>query len=178
MLRTALRPLAVLVLAAAAALPGASAAPPEAAKTVATFHVRGTVTTPLVLRLHDLRALPQHTETVTFQAGPVSETHVFRGPYLRDVIGLAGPVFDPAIKNDSLRHVVAVTGSDGYRVVVAWGEIDPGFEGKPVLVAIKQDGALLTAPGPRLVVPGDLRGGRYVFGIADIDLVDVDAAIG
>jgi hypothetical protein len=45
---------------------------------------------------------------------------------------------------------------------VAWGEFDPGFENKPILLAVTQDGTSLAAEGARLVVPDDIRGGRYV----------------
>jgi hypothetical protein len=72
-----------------------------------------------------------------------------------------------------LRWYAVVTGTDGYQAVIAWGEIDPGFEGKPVLLAYEQDGQLL---GPsdgmaRLVVPGDQRGGRYVSNVRTIALL-------
>jgi hypothetical protein len=45
---------------------------------------------------------------------------------------------------------------------VAWGEFDPGFGNKAILLAMTQDGETLAAEGLRLVVPGDIRGGRYV----------------
>jgi hypothetical protein len=38
---------------------------------------------------------------------------------------------------------------------VAWGEIDPDFANKSVLLAVTQDGQSLADTGPRLVVPGD-----------------------
>jgi hypothetical protein len=53
---------------------------------------------------------------------------------------LATPGFDPNVKNDALAHVVTATGSDGYRATVAWGELDPNFEGKEILVATFEDG--------------------------------------
>jgi hypothetical protein len=56
------------------------------------------------------------------------------------------------------------TATDDYQAIVAWGELDPGFGNKPILLAFAEDGESLAAEGPRLVVPGDIRGGRYVFG--------------
>lgn len=76
-----------------------------------------------------------------------------------------GPHFDPAIKNDKLRYYVSVSATDDYRALVAYGEIDPGFENKEVLLATSQDSQPLTAGGPRLVVPGDVSGGRYVTNV-------------
>jgi hypothetical protein len=37
-----------------------------------------------------------------------------------------------------------------------------------VLLATSQDGASLVDQGPRLVVPGDRAGGRYVTGVAQV----------
>ena len=98
-------------------------------------------------------ALPPHEVTVTFQSGSSSQTHTYKGALLLDVMTLAEPGFDPNVKNDALAHVVTATGSDGYRATVAWGELDPGFEAKPILVATFEDGQPLGDAGPRLVVP-------------------------
>jgi hypothetical protein len=132
--------------------------------------VVGDVANPLVIDAAILDALPQHTVNVTFTAGggaPVP--HTFTGPLLLDVLAAAGPRFDPAIKNDRLRHFISVTASDGYRALLAYGEIDPSFENKQVLLATTQDGSP-TAGGPRLAVPGDTAGGRYVTGVVQVYL--------
>ena len=84
----------------------------------------------------------------------------------------AGEGFDPAVKNDVLAPVVTTTGSDGYRATVAWGEFDPGFEAKKILVALTEDGVALGDAGPRLVVPVDIRGGRYVSDVVSLQLID------
>jgi hypothetical protein len=63
---------------------------------------------------------------------------------------------------------VSVTASDAYQALVAYGEIDPSFEGKQVLLATTQDGVSLADQGPRLVVPGDIAGGRYVTGVVKV----------
>jgi hypothetical protein len=41
-------------------------------------------------------------------------------------------------------------------------------ENKGVLIAVIQDGVSLAQQGPRLVVPGDSRGGRYVSNVVSI----------
>lgn len=81
------------------------------------------------------------------------------------MLAQAGPLFDSTIKNDQLRHYVSVSATDGYRALVAYGEIDPGFENKDVLLATSEDGRSLATDGPRLVVPGDISGGRYVSNV-------------
>jgi DMSO/TMAO reductase YedYZ molybdopterin-dependent catalytic subunit len=135
-----------------------------------TFQIVGNVKQPLVLNTAVLSHLPSKTLDVTFRAGSSTESHTFTGPLLRDVLELAGPQFDPAIKNDKLNHYVSVRGSDGYQVLVAWGEIDPEFANQDILLAYTQDGTSLADEGPRLVVPGDGRGGRYVSGVVRVKL--------
>jgi hypothetical protein len=81
------------------------------------------------------------------------------------VLALATPQFDLSIKNDKLRHFVSVSATDEYRALVAYGEIDPNFENKDVLLATSEDGRPLDTEGPRLVVPGDIAGGRYVTNV-------------
>jgi hypothetical protein len=53
-------------------------------------------------------------------------------------------------------------------VALAIAEIDPGFEGKQVLIATTQDGKKLAAP--ELVVPGDRRAGRRVHDLTGIEV--------
>ena len=159
-----------LLLAVAAVLTGGLGAGPAASATPpGSLLVSGNVTRERTLSVADLAALPgQQTVTAVFTAGGVSETHVFTGPLLRDVIALAGLRTDPATKNDKLRDYVAVTASDGYQALLAYGELDPQFEGKQLLLAVTQDGASLAGPGARLVVPGDTAGGRYVSGVVAV----------
>jgi DMSO/TMAO reductase YedYZ molybdopterin-dependent catalytic subunit len=135
-----------------------------------TFAITGNVKHRLVLNTAVLSRVPSKTLTVTYKSGSATETHTFTGPLLREVLELAGPQFDPAIKNDKLNHYVSATGSDGYQALVAWGEFDPDFGNEDILLAVTQDGQSLADAGPRLVVPGDARGGRYVSGVVRVRL--------
>ncbi len=130
----------------------------------------GKVVQRLNLGAADLAALPQHVVTVTYKSGSSEQTHTFSGPKLLDVLALAQPDFDADIKNDKIRHFVLATASDGYQGAVAWGEFDPELEAKTILVAIVEDGISLADIGPTLVVPGDIRGSRYVSGITSLRL--------
>jgi hypothetical protein len=150
---------------------------PSRALAPGSFAVTGNVGQPLQLSVADLAAMPsQQTISVTFAAGGAPESHVFTGPRLRDVLARAVPRFDPAVKNDKLRHYVSVTASDGYQALVGYGELDPSFENKEILLAVTQDGASLAGTGPRLVVPGDTAGGRYVSGVTGVVLTKPSAA--
>jgi hypothetical protein len=54
--------------------------------------------------------------------------------------------------------------------VLAYGEFDPTFENRQILLATTQDGVSLAGQGPRLVVPGDTAGGRCVTGVVKVRL--------
>ncbi len=161
-----------IVLALAVSVSGVLAQhKPSRAGTAGTFIITGNVQHKLRLNVATLASLPnQQSVTVTYRAGGTPEEHTFTGPLLVDVLAKAGPKFDPAIKNDKLRHFVSVTASVAYRALVAYGEIDPSFENKKVLLAVTQDGVSLADQGPRLVVPGDGAGGRYVTGVVKVNL--------
>ena len=135
--------------------------------------VGGLVAQPLELTLADLQRYPSETQQVTFLAGGAPQQHSYTGTRLLNILNAAKPRFDAKRKNDKLRTVVLVTGSDGYQAAVAWGEIDPEFGNAPILLAWQQDGTPLgTQQGSRLTVPGDKFGDHYVSGIVRIDLED------
>ena len=71
-----------------------------------------------------------------------------------------------AAKNAQIRHVIIVTGKDGYAAAISDGEIDPKLENKQVILAYEKDGKPLDAP--RLIVPGDLHAARSVQDVASV----------
>lgn len=136
----------------------------------------GGVERPAVYALSDLQALPAEEVEVDFLTGTGMQHHRYRGVRLSTLILQAGPLFNPNVRNDALHWYVRIDATDGYWVILAWAEIDPGFANKPVLVAYEEDGALLGEMDgmARLVVPGDLRGGRYVSNISTITLLKAE----
>ncbi|MFD9740553.1 hypothetical protein [Umezawaea sp. NPDC059074] len=164
------------VVAAIVALPVAgSAAPAEPvsaqATTTAPVAVGGAVGNPLSLDGQALRRFPAQHAWVRFESGQGTQHHSYRGALLIDVLNAARPSFDPAVKNDKLRFAVLAAATDGYQAVVSWGEIDAEFAGTKVLVAYEEDRKPLTRP--RLVVPGDVKGGRYVSDVESLTVVDL-----
>lgn len=153
---------------AAAAASGAASGSPSAAAPLPPLRpgevrVAGQVDKPYTLTLADLRKLPQVSASVEYTSAKGPQKHTYQGVLLHEVLEDAQPRFDPAKKNGSLRGVVAATGGGDYRAVFAWAELDPGFAKSPVLLAVSEDGvAFEDASGPRLVVPQDTKGGRYV----------------
>ena len=164
-----------LVIAAPTASDLAEAGGKPFERPVGSVVITGELEDRVFLTFEQFEALPLtlHTLTVTFQAGQAVEQHTFTGFLLIDVLNFLKPQFDPDVKNDRLRFYVSATGTDDYQAIVAWGEFDPGFENKQIMLAVTQDGNTLAAEGVRLVVPNDIRGGRYV---SLVDTVRLDRA--
>jgi molybdate transport system substrate-binding protein len=137
--------------------------------------VDGQVLNPITLTVESLSTdYASQTIDVTYMSGEESVSTSFTGVRLWDILSSAQPNFNADVRNDKLSTFIVVTASDGYQAVIAWGEIDPEFGNQPILVAFEQEGApIADEQGPiRLIVPGDMRGGRYVSGIVNISLRD------
>ena len=126
--------------------------------------VSGAVQRPGSYDLAALQALPAVTRTVG--------TSVYTGVSLYDFLNTTvGLVTNPAVKNDSLGLYVVATGSDGYKAAFSLGELDPGFGNQPDLIAYALNGAPLTTTGfARIVVPNDIKAGRYVSNLIAIEV--------
>lgn len=138
------------------------------------FTVQGAVGTVMTFDLTALQSLAAYTRSVTYTAGTAAVTDTYTGALLWDVLGRAGITTDPAVKNDILRKLVTATGTDGYQVHFAAGELSPSFGNAPILVAYSDtNGEIAGGSGfARLVVPGDLAGGRYVSNLTSLTVSD------
>ncbi len=110
-----------------------------------------------VLSAATLAALPSQTLQVSFQAGTTPQQHTEIGPSLATVLRAA------RVHVDANTWVAAV-GSDGYVALVTPAEAAVG--GRPLQLSLNEDGVALEQP--RLVVDGDVKGGRYVSGTVDL----------
>jgi DMSO/TMAO reductase YedYZ molybdopterin-dependent catalytic subunit len=137
-----------------------------------SFTIKGAVNHPRTVALADLRHEPQTAETVFMHTGHDPLTGKFTGVSLWSLLEEAGIVTDMTKKNDIIRHVVVVTGSDGYSATLSIGEIAPEFGGDQAIIAYEQFGKPLEgADGfARLIVPGDKAAGRAVSAIASIEV--------
>jgi DMSO/TMAO reductase YedYZ molybdopterin-dependent catalytic subunit len=130
--------------------------------------IDGQVQTVQHLTVQDLQKLPSTSVTVNYVTGHGTETGTYTGALLWTLLNNAVLVNGPA-KGAVLRHVVTVTGRDGYAVILSAGELSPDFEGKSVILAFAKDGQPLTPEdGLRLIVPGDKHGGRAVHDVVVI----------
>ncbi|MFI6001531.1 molybdopterin-dependent oxidoreductase [Streptomyces sp. NPDC051366] len=164
--------------ASAGASAGASAKASVAPLKPGEVRVGGEVGKPYTLTLSDLRKLPQTSAAVKFTSAKGDQEHTYQGVPLHEVLKAAEPRFDQSKKNGQLRGVVAATGGGDYRAVFAWAELDPGFAKSRILLAVSEDGVPFDdAAGPRLVVPQDTKGGRYVSELNQLWIGVVDPVV-
>jgi hypothetical protein len=137
------------------------------------FFVGGQVKTPKWVNVLALQQLPHVNQNVTYFAAGQVENDTFTGALLWDLLQSVGIVTNANVKNDILRKIIVVTGTDGYVSVFTAGEIDPGFGGNQIIVAYEDNGQPLGCQGPaEIVAPGDKAGGRFVHNIATIFLLN------
>jgi DMSO/TMAO reductase YedYZ molybdopterin-dependent catalytic subunit len=143
----------------------------------------GAVNSPATYDYAGLKALPAITQTVTFQAGSTPQTHTYTGADLWGLVNSAGIQTNPNIKNDINNKYLIATGSDGYKVAYALGELNPSFGNKGSIVAYDETINGTTAPlgsdgFARTTAPNDVKGGRYVSNLVSLGVGAPNVAIG
>ena len=131
--------------------------------------VQGTVKERLVLDEVFLKSLPAVTIDATFETGQGKKSGRYTGVLLWALLERAQPIDEPG-KNASLKHTLMISGRDGYAVALALGEIDPHYEGKQIILAYLGGEPSASMSSLRLIVPGDVHGGRSVRDVAKIEL--------
>ena len=128
----------------------------------------------LRLSLTDLKALP-HT-SVSFHNPHTNADETYTGVRLSNLLARIGAPLGNELRGKALATYVVATGSDGYKAVLALGEVDPSFHPGEVLVADTMDGKALDAhSGPfKLVVTEDKRPARSVRNLVSIELKDAN----
>ena len=140
------------------------------AQDVSGFTIGGQVKNPQHVSAQDLAKLASTQVTVSFVTGHGQDTGSYTGALLWTLLSKAELINGPE-KGALLRHVIVITGRDGYAVAISAGELAPEFENKSVILATEADGKPLPpADGVRLIVPGDKHGGRAVRDVVKIDV--------
>src|SRR5258705_13202364 len=134
------------------------------------IRLSGAVKEPRTWSVDGLATLPLQTQEVSFLGEGMQKSIRGKGVSLYDLLQRAKPKFDPKKKRDMLRYAVLVHATDGYATAISWGEIDPDFAAKPILVTVEENDKRLERPG--LIVPGDKHGGRHVY---DMDRITLQA---
>jgi hypothetical protein len=111
-------------------------------------------------------------QTVTIFDHQTNKQETYGGVPLMDLLAKLGVSSGKTLMGKALAQYVVATGSDGYKSVVALGEVDPEFHPGTVLVADTMDGKPLDAKaGPfRLVVSEDKRPARSVRNLVRVEV--------
>ena len=105
-----------------------------AASTPGAIRVDGALGEQRTWTVDQLATLPLQTQDVTFLAEGNSKSLHAQGVSLLDLLQRAKPKFNSKMKRDAIHYAVLIHAVDKYQAVVSWGEIDPDFGAKPVLV--------------------------------------------
>ena len=137
----------------------------------AILHVRGAVTQPLELSLQDLAAM-RRTKVSATEHGV---TATYEGVALTEILQEAGAPMGKDLRGKAMASYVLVTAHDGYRVVFALPELDPGFTdaSQQIILADTVNGKPLPEKqGPvRIVVPQEKKGARWIRMVESIEVV-------
>lgn len=118
----------------------------------------------------DLQALPQ--ETVVLDSHGTSVT--YSGPLLFELLARAGAPESAMMHGPAFAKAVRITASDGYQIVLSLGEVDPAMKPTRVIIAPPSNETSESRPaGFRIVVEGDFRPARSLYGVERIDILDL-----
>lgn len=125
-----------------------------------------------VLTRSDLEALPHVKVSASEHSLPPV---TFEGVTLKSVLEKAGVTFGESLRGKRMASCLLVEASDGYRVVIALPELDPGFTDKQIVLAFLREGKPLSEKeGPyRVVIPDEKRPARWVRQVTTLKIVDV-----
>ena len=152
------------------------ATPPAAAGSVL---INGDVSNPAaVVTWQQLQGMTQVDQTDTFLQGSTPNIREEKGPTLYGVLSSTEPELASVPNDDTRLYVEATSSEDGASTLVSWDEFDPARNNTQDLLSLGESSiAPRPAPfhlfippdgtdtGPRLTTPGDVRGGRYDFGV-------------
>ena len=151
--------------------------------------INGAVSNPAaVATWQQLMGMTQVDQTVSFLQGPNPQVREEKGPTLYDVLSSAAPELTSVPADDTRLYVEATSSEDGASTLVSWDEFDPARNalnntadqqyllslgeavlpsppGAPFHLFVVPPPTTSSDTGPRLTVPGDVRGGRYDFGV-------------
>jgi hypothetical protein len=140
----------------------ASAGPPPPTMIVGLNGKSITVTPQL------LQGLDREQATMINHGAP----HTYEGVLLTELLRLVDAPTGARLHADADRDYLVVTGADNFRAVYSLAETDGSVQRHPTILADKMDGAPLTAHDApyRLVVDGDQKPARSVFGVLKIEV--------
>ncbi len=150
----------------------------------ATIHISGPSTQPSDWTADQLKTqFAAQIKSIDYQSH--GQKHTSNAIPLLSLLKTAGvaadlkedPKADPKTKNSTLRLVIVVRGNDGYTVALSLADLLPQIGDQEAWLALDADGSPLPAneSPAKLILPSDVKPGRWVHGIATISILDVNA---
>lgn len=138
-----------------------------------TITVSGIVTHPLTVHATDLATWKRVNVRAKDHDG---KEYLFSGVSLADILLKAGAPLGAQLRGKQMATCLLVKAADGYSVTFALPELDSAFTDRVILLADQVDGKPLPpAKGPfRLVVPGDKKQARWIWGVTAIVVLRAD----
>lgn len=126
------------------------------------------------LSVPDFKLLP-HIR-VSLHNSHTNANETYSGVRLADLFSKMGAPLGNELHGEALADYIVASGADGYKVVLALGEVDPAFHPGEVVVADAMNGKPLDAhSGPfKLVVTEDKRPARSVPNLVSLELKAVE----
>lgn len=135
-----------------------------------TLLLRGAEGEVVTVTAADLQTLPQ--ETLELESH--GDTITYTGPLLFELMARAGAPDSAMMHGPAFAKVVRITASDGYQIVLSLGEVDPAMKPTRVIIAPPSSETSESRPaGFRVVVEGDFRPARSLYGVERIDILDL-----
>jgi DMSO/TMAO reductase YedYZ molybdopterin-dependent catalytic subunit len=138
--------------------------------------ILGDVHTPMTVTTDTLQNFQHQTHPVTFETNTGPQRHVYSGATLESLLYTASPRGTDRKSHPFLTIAIVATGADGYAATLTWTDVLSDQKSSPVLVAWSEDGTPLGQP--RLVVPGDRSGARYVKDLTELRVVQLGSPSG
>lgn len=134
------------------------------------LRIEGEVEHALALTGADLLKLSHQTVQTKDHDGAEA---TFVGVALVDLLRLAGVKLGEQLRGKQMTAYLLVKAADGYQVVFALPEFDPGFTDRVILLADQRDGKPLSAAeGPlRIIVPSEKRQARWVRQVTSLTIL-------
>jgi hypothetical protein len=119
----------------------------------------------------DIRAMHRASVTVAY-----GDKATYSGALIGDLLDDVGAPSDVRLHGPPVNQIVIVTGKDGFTTVLSLAETEKSFRDQPVILADEENGKPLDEKqgAYRLVIGGELKPARSVWGVIEIELRPVN----
>ncbi len=138
----------------------------------ASLTIGGAVERPRQLQMADIEKMPHVSVAVKDHDGSAA---TYEGVLLAELLKSAGAATGEKMRGPTMVSYLLAEAKDGYRVIFALAELDPGFTDSQVIVAFARNGKPLTeGQGPlRIIAPQDKRPARWIRMLQKLEVVKV-----